>query len=92
MSAPAFLAIGHVTLDRVGADAEAGGAALYAAVTAHRLGASAGILTSHADDFPLDRIPPQIEVVSVPSRRTSSGSTAINEPIDGKARTRRRND
>jgi len=72
VSAPAFLAIGHVTLDRSGADAEPGGAALYAAVTAHRLGASAGILTSHAEDFPLDRIPPQIEVVSVPSRRTTT--------------------
>jgi len=72
VSAPAFLAIGHLTLDRVGADAEPGGAALYAAVTAHRLGASAGILTSHAEDFPLDRIPPQIEVVSVPSRRTTT--------------------
>ena len=72
MSAPAFLAIGHVTLDRSGADAEPGGAALYAAVTAHRLGASAGILTSHAEDFPLDRLPPQIEVVSVPSRRTTT--------------------
>ena len=78
MSAPAFLAIGHVTLDRSGADAEPGGAALYAAVTAHRLGASAGILTSHAEDFPLDRLPPQIEVVSVPSRRT----TAVARDVD----------
>ena len=31
----------------------------YAAVTAARLGLSAGILTSHADDFPLELVPPQ---------------------------------
>jgi len=48
-----------------------GGAALYAAVTADRLGLSAGILTSHADDFPLDLIPPRIEVVSVPAPATT---------------------
>src|SRR5262249_34894103 len=49
-----------------------GGAALYAAVAAHRLGLSAGILTSHADDFPLELIPPRIEVVSVPAAATTT--------------------
>lgn len=48
-----------------------GGAALYAAVTAHRLGLAAAILTSHADDFPLEAIPPQIEVVSLPAPETT---------------------
>jgi len=71
VSAPDFIAIGHVTLDRFGAAVRPGGGALYAAVTAHRLGASAGILTSHGDDFPLDLVPPPIEIVSVPSRRTT---------------------
>jgi sugar/nucleoside kinase (ribokinase family) len=69
--APAFVAIGHVTLDHVGERVQPGGAALYAAVTAHRLGLTAGILTSHGDDFPLEVIPPQIEVVSVPAPETT---------------------
>ena len=48
-----------------------GGAVLYAAVAAHRLGLSVGLLTSHGDDFPLDAIPTRIEVVSVPARETT---------------------
>jgi sugar/nucleoside kinase (ribokinase family) len=71
MAAPDFIAIGHVTLDRFGSSVRPGGAALYAAVTADRLGASAGILTSHGPDFPLELIPTRIEVVNVPSRRTT---------------------
>lgn len=71
MSAPDFVAIGHVTLDRFGDSTRPGGSALYAAVTAHRLGLSVGLLTSHADDFPLDVIPSKIEVVSVPAAETT---------------------
>jgi sugar/nucleoside kinase (ribokinase family) len=79
VSAPDFVAIGHVTLDRFGGPVRdrahrlrPGGAALYAAVTAHRLGLSVGLLTSHADDFPLDLIPPAIEVVTVPAGDTTT--------------------
>jgi hypothetical protein len=68
---PDFVAIGHVTLDRFADEVRPGGAALYAAVTADRLGLSAGILTSHADDFPLDLVPPRIEVVSVAAPATT---------------------
>jgi len=71
VSAPDFVAIGHVTLDRIGDASRPGGAALFAAVAAHRLGLSVGLLTSHGDDFPLGLIPPKIEVVSVPSADTS---------------------
>ncbi len=85
MSAPDFVAVGHVTLDRFGDIVRAGGAALYAAVTAHRLGLSVGILTSHGDDFPLDALPPQIEVVSVPAPRT----TSFEHGDDGGQRTLR---
>src|SRR5439155_968462 len=66
-----FVAIGHVTLDRVGDATRPGGAALYAAITAHRLGLAVGLLTSHADDFPLDAIPSRIEVVTLESRETT---------------------
>lgn len=68
---PEFVAVGHVTIDRFGDVARPGGAALYAAITAHRMGLAAAILTSHADDFPLDALPPQIEVVSVPAHETT---------------------
>ena len=71
MPAPEFIAIGHVTLDRFGDEVRPGGSALYAAITADRLGLRAGILTSHADDFPLDLVPPRIEVVSVPAPATT---------------------
>jgi sugar/nucleoside kinase (ribokinase family) len=71
MSAPDFVAIGHVTLDRFGDDVRPGGAAFYSAVTAHRLGLSVGILTSHATDFPLDAIPSRIEVVSLEAPATT---------------------
>jgi sugar/nucleoside kinase (ribokinase family) len=71
VSAPDFVAIGHVTLDRFGESTRPGGSALYAAVAAHRLGLSVGLLTSHGDDFPLDVIPPKIEVVSVPAAGTT---------------------
>jgi 1D-myo-inositol 3-kinase len=74
MAAPEFVVVGHVTLDRVGETVQPGGAAFYAAIAAHRLGLSVGILTSHGEDFPLDVIPPQIEVVSVPAEATTTFS------------------
>src|SRR2546421_7948315 len=80
MSAPDFVAVGHVTLDRIDGVVRPGGAALYAAITAHRLGLSAGILTSHADDFPLDALPPQIEVVTIPAVQTT---TFAHRDVDG---------
>ncbi|HEU5320994.1 MAG TPA: hypothetical protein VFX28_09335, partial [Methylomirabilota bacterium] len=72
MPAPDFVAVGHVTLDRFGDAVRPGGSALYAAVVADRLGLSAGILTSHGDDFPLGQVPSRIEVVSVPAARTTA--------------------
>jgi sugar/nucleoside kinase (ribokinase family) len=85
VSAPEFVAIGHVTLDHFGDAVRPGGAALYAAVTAQRLGLSAGILTSHAPDFPLDLIPPQIEVVSLEAPQT----TAFEHRVTGAQRALR---
>jgi sugar/nucleoside kinase (ribokinase family) len=72
VAAPDFVAVGHLTLDRFGDVVRPGGSALYAAITAHRLGFSAGILTSHANDYPLELLPPAIEVVSVPSPVTTT--------------------
>lgn len=72
MAAPDFVAIGHATFDRFGGVVRPGGAALYAAVTAHRLGLSAGVLTSHGPDYPLEALPPQIEVVTVEASATTT--------------------
>jgi sugar/nucleoside kinase (ribokinase family) len=72
MGAPEFVAIGHVTLDRFPDGVRPGGAALYAAVTAHRLGLTTGILTSHGPDFPLDALPAKIEVITVDADRTTA--------------------
>jgi sugar/nucleoside kinase (ribokinase family) len=82
---PEFVAIGHVTLDRFGDTTRPGGAALYAAVAAHRLGLSAAVLTSHGDDFPLELLPPQIEVVSLPAPAT----TRFEHGMEGTARAMR---
>jgi sugar/nucleoside kinase (ribokinase family) len=60
-----------------------GGAAYYAAVTAHRLGLSAGLLTAFGPDFPREAIPEGIRVVGVPSKRTTTfriGRAARSEP------------
>jgi 1D-myo-inositol 3-kinase len=78
MPVPEFIAIGHVTLDRFGDVVRPGGSAAFAAVTAHRLGLTAGILTSHGDDFPLDTLPPQIEIVTVPARSTTTFGHAVD--------------
>lgn len=72
MSGPDFVAVGHVTLDHFGDLVRPGGAALYAAITAHRQGLSAAILTSHGPDFPLDEVPSQIEVVGVEASTTTA--------------------
>jgi sugar/nucleoside kinase (ribokinase family) len=72
VSAPDFVAVGHVTLDHFGGVTRPGGAALYAAVTAHRLGLTAAILTSHGADFPLDAVPSQIEVVGLEAPATTA--------------------
>ena len=85
MAAPEFVAVGHLTLDRFGDEVRVGGAALYAALTAHRLGLSAGILTSHAEDFPLDLVAPQIEIVTIEAAQT----TTFDHRRDGEQRALR---
>jgi sugar/nucleoside kinase (ribokinase family) len=68
---PDFVAVGHVTLDRTAGAVRPGGSAYYAALTAHRLGCRVGVLTSFGPDFPRDALPADIEVVGVPSDRTT---------------------
>ena len=66
-----FLAVGHVTLDRTPGGVRPGGAAYYAAMTAHRLGLRTGLLTALGPEFPRETIPGEIRVVDVPSKHTT---------------------
>jgi 1D-myo-inositol 3-kinase len=66
-----FVAVGHVTLDRTARGVRPGGAAYYTAVTAQRLGLRVGLLTSFGADFPREALPAEIDVVNVPSARTT---------------------
>jgi len=68
---PDFVAVGHVTLDRTAGVVRPGGAAYYAAITAHRLGLRVGVLTSFGPDFPADALPPGVEILNLPSDRTT---------------------
>jgi sugar/nucleoside kinase (ribokinase family) len=62
-----FVAVGHLTVDELASGLRPGGSALYAGLFAHRQGLRVGILTSTGPDFPFDVLPPEIEVVSVPT-------------------------
>ncbi|MGH7386356.1 MAG: hypothetical protein ACREKG_14355, partial [Candidatus Rokuibacteriota bacterium] len=82
-----FVAVGHVTLDQSPGGIRPGGAAYYAAVTAHRLGLRVGLLTAFGPDFPRDAIPSDIRVVNVASERTTTFRIGRSRP--GQAERRR---
>jgi sugar/nucleoside kinase (ribokinase family) len=65
------VAVGHLTIDQTPRGPRPGGAAYYAAITAHRQGLRVGLLTSFGPDFPRDALPADIRVVNVPSERTT---------------------
>jgi len=67
-----FVAVGHVTLDQTPRGVRPGGAAYYAAITAHRQGLRVGLLTSFGPDFPGDALPAGVSVVNVSSERTTT--------------------
>lgn len=66
-----FVAVGHLTLDRTSGGTRPGGAAYYAAMTAHRLGLRVALLTSCGPEFPFDTLPPDVEIENVPSDHTT---------------------
>jgi len=75
---PEFLAIGHITLDKVEGGYLPGGTAIYSALTAHRLGWRTAVLTSGA--------PPEADVLrqqGIQIRSVPSNSTTIFENIYG---------
>ena len=63
-----YLVIGHLTADlQEDGSVRTGGTALYAALTAHQLGARVAILTAAAPDLDLTVIPSAIQVTVLPS-------------------------
>jgi sugar/nucleoside kinase (ribokinase family) len=80
---PQCVAVGHVTFDHIGGVIRPGGAALYAALTAHRLGCSVGLLTSFGPDLPSSLFPPDLAVTRVPAPTT----TAFRHATTGQGRT-----
>lgn len=72
-SRPDFLAVGHVTHDLVrGGAIRPGGAALYAAWAAHRLGRRAAVFTAHAGGFAGRIYLESLRSFVVPSLETST--------------------
>jgi len=67
-----FVAVGHVTLDHTARGTRPGGAAYYAAITAHRSGLRVGLLTSIGPDFPREALPAEVIVANVPTARTTT--------------------
>lgn len=79
-----YLAIGHVTADLLpDGRVQPGGTALYAALTAQRLGLRAAIVTACAPDLDLQWLPPNIEIL----RQPAPVSTTFINRYDGGART-----
>lgn len=76
--------VGHVTLDRTPRGTRPGGAAYYAAITAHRQGLRVGLLTSFGPDFPREALPPELSVVNVASARTTVFRIGQGRIADGR--------
>ena len=77
-STPSFVALGHLTFDVNILDNGTptshipGGAAAYAALTAHKHDISAGVVSSVGDDYPVDLILKEIDVQVVESEHTAT--------------------
>jgi sugar/nucleoside kinase (ribokinase family) len=71
---PQFLVVGHVVQDLLsedGATWRLGGAVSYASVLARNLGLRTAVLTAADDHMTLTELLPDIELVVIPSRRTT---------------------
>jgi len=76
--------VGHVTLDQTPRGTRPGGAAYYAAITAHRQGLRVGLLTSFGPDFPREALPPELSVDNVASPRTTVFRIGPGRIADGR--------
>ncbi len=68
-----YLIIGHLTADlQDDGSQRTGGTALFAALTAHQLGARVAILTTAASDLDVSMIPADVELMLIPSPVTTT--------------------
>lgn len=81
MECPEFIAIGHVTYDIYPGEKLIGGSAAYSSLTAHKLGVSAGMITSRGLDFSCDGLLKGINIAGSLSRNTT---TFCNSYYQGK--------
>ena len=72
MSAPDFVVVGHVTRDLVADGWRPGGSPSFAAVQAHRLGCTVGVVTRTAGDVDLATLLPFAEIVDAGSPVTTT--------------------
>ncbi|HEU0001335.1 MAG TPA: PfkB family carbohydrate kinase [Ktedonobacteraceae bacterium] len=82
-NAPDFLTIGHVTRDvRADGTFALGGTVTFAALTAHRLGLAAGIVT-RADAAWLELLPTRLPNIGLAARTSSETTTFVNTYHEG---------
>ncbi len=72
LSPPSFLVIGHLVRDLVPGGYRPGGTALYAAVTAHRLGERVAVVTSAGPDLHWAPLLAGVDVLCYPSPATTT--------------------
>ena len=72
MPAVDYLAIGHITLDRLRGGLLVGGSVSYAATAAVRLGLAAGVVTSAGTEQDWASLLPGVEIVRCPASATTS--------------------
>jgi len=80
-----FVAVGHVTIDRVSGRKRLGGAAAFASLTAARLGLRSGLITSAAPTFPFWDFLDGVEIHCQEAART----TEFENIYDGSRRRQR---
>jgi 1D-myo-inositol 3-kinase len=80
MAIPDYLVIGHITKDLLAEGFTVGGTAMYAAVTAQRLGKRTAIVTSAAADLVL---PPIFDDIQVARALSPATTTFRNIYVDG---------
>ncbi len=80
-----FVAVGHVTIDRVSGRRRLGGAAAFASLTAARLGLRSGLVTSAAGGFPYWKLFDGVEIHC----QEAAGTTEFENVYEGSRRRQR---
>jgi len=68
-----YLLVGHLTCDLINGGSRLGGSVAYAALTAQALGMRPGIITSYAEDLPLDALA-SIPIIHLPALKSTTFS------------------